>query len=82
MESTDPNRPGPVPVPVSLNPKEFNQVLMALVTNDSRYQNLIQIPRHHGPIVNKQNEQKLIEASFESCVFKTVMSCVLGKQTI
>jgi len=63
---------------VTLNQKQFNDVLMALVTNGARYQNQIIVPRHHGPIAKKATEQKLIEASFESCIFKTLMSCVLG----
>lgn len=36
------------------------------------------IPKTYGPVAIKSNEEKFIEAAFESCAFKCTMSCVLG----
>lgn len=32
----------------------------------------------YGAVQIKTNEEKLVEAAFESCAFKSLMSCVLG----
>lgn len=62
-----------------LDQKQINEVLKALCSNDPKYKTIVAIPRTHGPVAAKTREQKLVEAAFESCAFKTVMSCVLGK---
>lgn len=43
-----------------------------------RYRENIIIPHNLGPVQIKTNEEKLIEATVESCFFKSFMACVLG----
>lgn len=43
-----------------------------------RYRENIIIPKNLGPVPLKSDEEKRIEAFFESCFFKSVMSCVVG----
>ncbi|XP_066144944.1 mitochondrial import inner membrane translocase subunit Tim22 isoform X2 [Euwallacea fornicatus] len=43
-----------------------------------RYRENIIIPRNLGPVQIKTNEEKMVEAFFESCPFKVIMSCVAG----
>lgn len=42
------------------------------------YRENIIIPKMYGVVQIKTNEEKLVEAAFESCAFKSFMSCVLG----
>lgn len=49
------------------------------IGNNYRYRENIIIPRSVAPTVIKSNEEKMIEAFFESCPFKTLMSCVVGE---
>lgn len=42
------------------------------------YRENIIIPKMYGAVQIKTNEEKLVEAAFESCAFKSLMSCVLG----
>jgi hypothetical protein len=37
------------------------------------------IPKNMGPVTVKTKEEKMVEAAFESCAFKSVMACVVGK---
>lgn len=39
------------------------------------------IPQSMGPVRIKSKEEKMIEAVQESCVFKSVLSCTLGKRS-
>lgn len=43
-----------------------------------RYRENIIIPKHLGPVSIKSDEEKMVENFFESCSFKTIMSCVIG----
>jgi len=63
---------------VRLGSVDFKNVLFALMSNDPKYRPELIIPRSHGPVVIKTREEKLVEAAFESCAFKIVMSTVLG----
>jgi len=63
---------------VRLGSEDFKNVLFALLSNDPKYRPELIIPRSHGPVVIKTNEEKLVEAAFESCAFKILMSTVLG----
>lgn len=47
--------------------------------NIHRYRENIIIPKSLGPVKIKSNEEKMVEAAFESCAFKSVMSCVIGE---
>jgi len=67
-----------VPSPTVLNDKDFHDILMALLSNDPKYKQSLVVPRTLGPIAMKTREEKLVEAGFDSCAFKAVMSCVLG----
>lgn len=49
------------------------------VGNNLRYRENVIVPKTLGPVGIKTNEEKMVEAAMESCVFKSVMSCVMGK---
>lgn len=59
--------------------EEWDRLARHLIGNSTRYRENIIIPRMMGPVKIKTKEEKMVEAAFESCAFKTVMSCVLGK---
>ena len=64
---------------VTLGSEDFRTVFLALLNGESnKHRTIIPIPRTHGAISFKTREEKLVEAAFESCAFKTLMSCVLG----
>lgn len=48
------------------------------VGNNTRYRENIVLPKNLGPIKLKSDEEKMVEAAFESCAFKSLMSCVIG----
>lgn len=58
--------------------EEWNSVLRHFIGNNYRYRENIIIPKNLGPVVIKTNEEKRVEAAFESCAFKSVMSGVIG----
>ncbi|KAK7788815.1 hypothetical protein R5R35_010485 [Gryllus longicercus] len=58
--------------------EEWDKIALYLVGNNTRYRENIIIPRMMGPVKIKSNEEKMIETFFESCTFKTGMSCVAG----
>jgi import inner membrane translocase subunit TIM22 len=62
--------------------EEWDRLAVHLIGNNTRYRENIIIPRMMGPVKIKTREEKMVEAAFESCAFKTVMSCVLGKLVI
>lgn len=64
--------------PVFINDPFFDRVAQYFVGNNQRYRENIVIPKMMGPVQIKTNEQKMVESVFESCAFKTTMSCVLG----
>lgn len=57
---------------------DFDSLSGYLVGNNFRYRENIIIPRILGPVIIKTNEEKLIEATIESCPFKSLTSCVIG----
>jgi len=64
--------------PVELSEQEFKSTLFSLLGPHTSLQGQIIIPKTYGPVVIKTNEEKMIEAAFESCMFKCFMSCTLG----
>jgi import inner membrane translocase subunit TIM22 len=62
--------------------EEWDRLALYLIGNNTRYRENIIIPRIMGPVKIKTREEKMVEAAFESCAFKTVMSCVLGKLAV
>ena len=58
--------------------EEWDKIALYLLGNNTRYRENIIIPRIMGPVKIKTKEEKMVEAAFESCGFKTVMSCVMG----
>jgi hypothetical protein len=62
--------------------EEWDRLALYLIGNNTRYRENIIIPRMMGPVKIKTREEKMVEAAFESCAFKTVMSCVLGKLAV
>lgn len=63
---------------VFINDPFFDRLAQYFVGNNQRYRENIIIPKMVGPVQIKTNEQKMVESVFESCAFKTGMSCVLG----
>ncbi|XP_073976850.1 mitochondrial import inner membrane translocase subunit Tim22 [Rhodnius prolixus] len=60
------------------NDDDFKSLSNYFLGNLCRYRENIIVPRNLGPIALKTQDEKRVEAFFESCFFKTVMSCVLG----
>lgn len=59
-------------------PEEIDQIAKYLVGNQRRERENIIIPRTFIPTVIKTREEKAVEAIFESCPFKSVLSLVAG----
>lgn len=62
--------------------EEWSYLTNYFVGNNYRFRENIVIPKNLGPIKIKSNEEKMIESFFESCTFKTIMSCVAGKNNL
>ena len=60
-------------------PKDMDFLLKHFVGNTYRYRENVIIPRTLGPVQIKSIDEKRVEALFESCVFKAVLSSVLGE---
>lgn len=58
---------------------DYDSLAKYLVGNHQRWRDNIIIPRILGPVVIKTNEEKMIEAAVESCPFRSVTSCIVGK---
>lgn len=58
--------------------RELDDVARRLISSGTQYRENIIIPRLLGPVHIKTREEKLIEATMESCAFKSGISCVLG----
>ena len=63
---------------VTFTPEEWDAIARYFVGNNTRTRENIIIPRSAGPVKIKTEEEKMVEAFFESCAFKSVLSCVLG----
>lgn len=61
---------------------DYDSLAKYLVGNIYRYRENIIIPRVLGPVIIKTNEEKMIEATVESCPFKSFTSCVIGELLI
>lgn len=44
-----------------------------------RYRENIIIPKGNGPVQIKTKEEKMIENTVESCTFKSLTACIMGK---
>ncbi|KAJ8916529.1 hypothetical protein NQ315_000171 [Exocentrus adspersus] len=58
--------------------EEWSYLTRYFVGNNYRYRENIIIPKTLGPVQIKTNEEKMVEGFFESCFFKSLMSCVVG----
>lgn len=63
-----------------MTPEEWLSLSNYFVGNNYRYRENIIIPKSFGPVRIKTNEEKAVEAVFESCAFKAFMSCVIGNK--
>ena len=84
MISFDPPKSGKPPVPlvdkkVFLSDDEWDRMARYLVGSQQRFRENIIIPTMLTPPRIKTNEEKAIESAMESCAFKSIMACVLGK---
>ncbi|KPJ01129.1 PREDICTED: mitochondrial import inner membrane translocase subunit Tim22 [Papilio xuthus] len=57
---------------------DYDALAKYLIGNNYRYRENIIIPRILGPVIIKTNEEKMIEATVESCPFKSLTSCIIG----
>ncbi|XP_075983641.1 mitochondrial import inner membrane translocase subunit Tim22 [Anticarsia gemmatalis] len=57
---------------------DYDSLAKYLVGNNQRFRENIIIPRFLGPVIIKTNEEKMIEATIESCPFKSITSCIIG----
>ncbi|KAM3959493.1 mitochondrial import inner membrane translocase subunit Tim22 [Aphomia sociella] len=57
---------------------DYDSLAKYLVGNYSRFRENIIIPRILGPVIIQTNEEKMIEATVESCPFKSLTSCIIG----
>lgn len=64
-----------------MTPEEWMDLMKYFVGNNYRYRENIIIPKTLGPVQIKTEEEKMVEAMFESCPFKSLMSCVIGNTT-
>lgn len=64
-----------------LTAEEWMGLMRYFVGNNYRYRENIIIPKTLGPVQIKTEEEKMVEAIFESCPFKSFMSCVIGEAT-
>lgn len=71
--------PPPEEKRVLLSSDEFKTAMMRLISSEPKLRDAVLIPRTYGPVVIKTREEKILEATFESCIFKCLMSCVLGE---
>ena len=85
------NRPPSEPPPPPEKPErksvfmyneELDKIAVYLIGSQQRFRENIIIPRSIGGGYIKTNEEKAIESFMESCAFKSIMSCVLGKSFI
>ncbi|XP_004922732.1 mitochondrial import inner membrane translocase subunit Tim22 [Bombyx mandarina] len=57
---------------------DYDSLAKYLIGNNYRFRENIIIPRILGPVIIKTNEEKMIEATVESCPFKSLTSCIIG----
>lgn len=60
------------------NNMDLDNIALYLIGSKERFRENIIIPRTVGPVQLKTNEEKLIESAMESCIFKSIASCVIG----
>ena len=65
---------------ISFTNEEFEKIAQNLIFTKEKYRENIVIPRLLGPVQVKTKEENAIETAFESCAFKSFMSCVIGKK--
>lgn len=63
-------------------PQEFDALTRYFVGNLSHYRENLIIPRSVGPIQIKSDQQKQVEAFFESCAFKAIVATVGGNSCL
>lgn len=64
---------------ISFTSEEFEKIAQSLIFSKDKYRENVIIPRLLGPVHIKTREENAIETAFESCAFKSLMSCVIGK---
>ncbi|KAL0272368.1 UNVERIFIED_CONTAM: hypothetical protein PYX00_005365 [Menopon gallinae] len=62
---------------IVFTPEEFEKVARSLMFQNKYRENII-IPKILGPVKIKTAAETRMEAAFESCAFKSLMSCVIG----
>lgn len=62
---------------IVFSPEEFEKVARSLMFQNKYRENII-IPKILGPVKIKTTAETRMEAAFESCAFKSLMSCVIG----
>ncbi|OAD61878.1 Mitochondrial import inner membrane translocase subunit Tim22 [Eufriesea mexicana] len=57
---------------------DLDNIALYFISTQQRFRENIIIPRTVGPVQSKTNEEKLIESAMESCIFKSIASCIIG----
>lgn len=79
---TEYKKPAIDPDLAKFSEKEDYDALAKYLCKVYRYRENIIIPRILGPVIIKTNEEKMIESTIESCPFKSLTSCIIGKEII
>ncbi|XP_063709804.1 LOW QUALITY PROTEIN: mitochondrial import inner membrane translocase subunit Tim22 [Culicoides brevitarsis] len=58
--------------------KELDDLAKHFIGNNQRFRENIILPQTLIQYKIKTNEEKMVDAAFESCTFKSMMSCVVG----
>jgi len=74
MERTPENK-------ILLSENQCKSVFLSVLDPETRIRAGLVVPKAFGAGGLKSREEKWIEATFESCIFKTMLSCVMGKFT-
>ncbi|KOX75672.1 Mitochondrial import inner membrane translocase subunit Tim22 [Melipona quadrifasciata] len=62
----------------AISDMDLDNIARYVIGTQQRFRENIIIPRTVGPVQLKTNEQKLIESAMESCIFKSIASCIIG----
>ena len=62
----------------AISDMDLDNIARYVIGTQQRFRENIIIPRTVGPVQLKTNEQKLVESAMESCIFKSIASCVIG----
>ena len=66
----------------NLTPQQVHEIQLKLLGRISKNSDNIVLPKSCLPIRLRTVDEKLVEGLFESCIFKSALSCCAGKYLI